>query len=80
MHDSDRYSQISALHLVQTYITHSKTDLNDFETILNFLVIKLCTKIITSDVSISLQALDILDNLLSKYEEKIKGDSKKIIK
>lgn len=79
-HDSGWFCQISALHLVQTYLIYSKEDIEDFDQILNLLVIKLATTIINSEVYLSLQALDVLDAILLKFESKVKSDAKWVIK
>jgi len=79
-HDSGRFCQISGLHLVQTYLIFSKEDIEYFNQILNLLVIKLATTIINSEVYLSLQALDVLDTILLKFESKVNSDAKKVIK
>ena len=76
IHDSGRYCQIAGLHLVQTYLSYVSASIEDFDKILNILVIKLATTVLTSDISLSLQALDVLSNILDQHEDKIKSESK----
>ena len=66
--------------MVQTYLSYSFESIEDFDKILNILVIKLATTVLTSDISLSLQALDILSNILEQHEDKIKPESKRILK
>jgi len=66
--------------MVQTYLSYSSASIEDFDKILNILVIKLATTVLTSDISLSLQALDVLSNILDQHESKVKSESKRILK
>lgn len=66
--------------MLATYLRFSQEEFSDFENVLNILVIKLATTVVSSEIGTSLQALDVLDDLLDKYEDKIKPESKRILK